>query len=325
MVVILAGDLLLVFRHPHIPRPRESALWVGFYVILALVFAGLLFFVADATTSGEFLTGWLTEYSLSIDNLFVFVVIMGRYAVPQKHQQEVLMVGILIALILRGIVIVFGATLIMNFSWIFYLFGLWLLWTAYGQAFGAGHNSSEEDSRLVSFLRRRLGVSDVYDGMRLRTTVDDTRVFTPLVLVFIVLGVTDLIFALDSIPAIFGITQNPFIVFAANVFALMGLRQLYFLLGHLVETLIYLKYGIAVILGFIGIKLILHAMHENQLPFINGGHRIEWAPAISTPVSLIVIVGALLISILASLMVLRFRNTRSAMPSLSATSEDDST
>lgn len=325
IVVILLADLVLVVRRPHIPAPRESSLWVGFYVALALVFAALLFLVADPTTSGEFLTGWLTEYSLSIDNLFVFVLLMTRYAVPQKFQQEVLMVGILIALLLRGIVIIFGAALIVNFSWIFYLFGAWLLWTAYSQAFRGGHDKSDDDSRLIGFLRRKIGVSDSYDGMRLRTTVDGVRVFTPLVLVFIALGVTDLIFALDSIPAIFGITQSPFIVFAANVFALMGLRQLYFLLGHLVQSLIYLKYGIAVILGFIGVKLIFHAMHENQLPFINGGHPIDWVPTISTPVSLLVIVGALLVSILASLGASRVRHTAAPTSSITETSEEDPT
>ena len=300
LTLILVGDLLLVLKRPHVPSFKESTLWVAFYVALALVFAGLMFVLGDAEHGGQFLAGWLTEYSLSIDNLFVFVIIMARFSVPRKLQQEVLMVGIIIALILRGLFILLGASLIENFSWIFYLFGAWLVWTAIQQVRG-DHEDEDSETFIVRMLRKRVSITDEYDGVKLRTTVDGRRFFTPMIIVFIAIGTTDLLFALDSIPAIFGITQSPFIVFTANVFALMGLRQLYFLLGGLLERLEYLKYGIAFILAFIGVKLVLHAMHENELPFINGGEHIEWAPEISTWMSLIVIVAAMLVATVASL------------------------
>lgn len=325
ILAVLLGDLLIVIRRPHLPRPRECALWVSFYVALALVFAALLWWVSDATYAGEFVAGWLTEYSLSIDNLFVFVLIMARFSVPRKYQQEVLMVGIIIALVLRAIFILFGATLIASFSWIFYIFGAWLLWTAYSQAFRQNHDEPTKESAPIRFLRSRLNIVDTFDGMRLRTTIDGSRVFTPLILVLIALGTTDLLFALDSIPAIFGITQSPFIVFTANVFALMGLRQLYFLLGHLVETLVYLKYGIAAILAFIGLKLVFHAMHENQLSFINGGNSIEWAPSIDTAASLVFIVVAMSVATLASLVAQRYRDRSVTQPTRSDIAEDDPT
>ena len=309
LLLILAFDLLIVYKRPHIPSPRESALWVAFYVGLALVFALLMLLIGDAEHAGQFLAGWLTEYSLSIDNLFVFVIIMGRFAVPRKYQQEVLMVGIILALIFRGVFILLGAGLIASFSAIFYLFGAFLLWTAFNQAFGKHDDEGAQDSWFIRFARRRLQVSDQYEGNKLRTTVGGRRMFTPLIIVFLALGTTDLLFALDSIPAIFGITQSAFIVFTANVFALMGLRQLYFLLGHLLEKLVYLKYGIAFILAFIGVKLVFHAMHENTLPFVNGGEHIEWAPDISTWTSLAVIVGAMTVATVASLVKLRLSGT----------------
>lgn len=309
LLLVLAFDLLIVFKRPHIPSPKESALWVSFYVALALVFALLMLLIGDAEHAGQFLAGWLTEYSLSIDNLFVFVIIMGRFAVPRKYQQEVLMVGIILALIFRGVFIVLGAGLIASFSWIFYIFGAFLLWTAINQAFGNHEDEGKDDSWFIRFTRKRLQVSDQYEGNKLRTTVNGRRMFTPMIIVFIALGTTDLLFALDSIPAIFGITQSPFIVFTANVFALMGLRQLYFLLGHLLDKLVYLKYGIAFILAFIGVKLVFHAMHENELPFINGGQHIEWAPDIDTWTSLAVIVLSMAVATIASLVKLRMSGT----------------
>ncbi|MET0590013.1 MAG: TerC/Alx family metal homeostasis membrane protein, partial [Naasia sp.] len=268
--IILIADLVLAYKRPHVPSTRESGLWVGLYVGLALVFGGLLLVVGGGDIAGQFIAGWLTEYSLSIDNLFVFVIIMASFKVPKKYQQEILMVGIILALIFRGIFIVLGAAIIENFSAIFYLFGAFLIYTAYTQAFGKDHGE-ETESRFIRFLRKRFPISDEYDGNKIRTVVDGKKMLTPILLVFISIGTTDLLFALDSIPAIFGITENPFLVFTANVFALMGLRQLYFLLGDLIDKLVYLKYGIAFILAFIGVKLILHALHENQLPFINGG------------------------------------------------------
>lgn len=305
LLLILAVDIFLAFRRPHIPSTRESALWIGFYVVLALIFAGLLWAIGDADHASEFVAGWLTEYSLSIDNLFVFLLIMSRFSVPRKYQQEILMVGIVIALVLRGIFIVLGAQLIENFSWIFYLFGLFLIYTAANQALTNHDDEMKNESRLIAFMRKRMSFTEHFEGAKLRTVVDGKKVLTPALIVFLALGSTDLVFALDSIPAIFGITTNPFIVFAANVFALMGLRQLYFLLGDLVEKLVYLKYGIAAILAFIGVKLFFHALHENQVPFINGGNGVEWAPEISTIASLAFIVVAMAVAVLASVVKLR--------------------
>lgn len=303
--LILLFDLVLAFKRPHVPSTRESALWITFYVALALVFAGLMLWLGDAEHAGQFVAGWLTEYSLSIDNLFVFLLIMARFSVPKRYQQELLMVGIILALLFRGIFIILGAALIENFSWIFYLFGAFLVYTAIQQVRTGPHDEVERESRMISWVRRRVAMTDTFDGAKLRTTIDGRRMFTPVLMVLIALGTTDLVFALDSIPAIFGITQSPFIVFTANVFALMGLRQLYFLLGDLVDKLEYLKYGIAFILAFIGVKLVLHAMHENELPFINGGQHIEWVPDIDTWTSLGVIVASMTVAVVASLIRMR--------------------
>lgn len=319
--LILAFDIFIAYRRPHVPSTRESALWITFYVVLALIFAGLLLALGDAEHAGQFVAGWLTEYSLSIDNLFVFLIIMGRFAVPRKYQQEILMVGIILALIFRGIFIVIGAVVIEQFSAVFYLFGLFLIYTAANQAFTNHDDEKETENKLIGFLRRRIPITDEYEGAKMRTTIDGKRVFTPVLIVFIALGTTDLVFALDSIPAIFGITQEPFLVFTANVFALMGLRQLYFLLGDLVEKLVYLKYGIAFILAFIGVKLFFHALHENELPFINGGEHVEWAPEISTLASLGVIVGSMAIAVIASLIKVRIDGPPAPNPEI-AQAED---
>jgi tellurite resistance protein TerC len=312
LVGIMVGDLVLAYRRPHIPSTRESSLWVGFYVTLALVFAVLMFVFAGTEHAVQFVTGWLTEYSLSIDNLFVFVIIMAKFSVPRKMQQEVLMVGIIIALVLRGIFILLGAQLIEHFSWIFYIFGAFLLYTAVQQAFSSSEEMEEAESGVIRFLRKRIAITNEFDGTRLRTTVDGKKLFTPLLVVFLAIGTTDLVFALDSIPAIFGITTSAFIVFTANVFALMGLRQLYFLLGDLIDKLVYLKYGIAFILGFIGVKLVLHALHSNELSFLNGGKGFEWAPEIDSWTSLGVIVGSMAVATVASLV--RLRLDRKAQP-----------
>ncbi len=298
LVLILAADLLLILKRPHIPSMKEAALWVVFYVTLALVFAVLLLWATgSADAAGEFVAGWLTEYSLSIDNLFVFVLLMAQFSVPRRYQQEVLMVGIIIALVLRGVFILLGAALIENFSWIFYIFGAFLVYTAWRQAFpGSAEGDAQTETWVVRVLRRFIDISDHYDGAKLRTVVDGKKVLTPMLLVFVAIGFTDLIFAIDSIPAIFGITRSAFIVFATNVFALMGLRQLYFLLGGLLDRLRYLHYGIAFILAFIGVKLVCHALAVNELPFINGGHPVPWAPDISTWTSLAVIVVSMVVA-----------------------------
>ena len=305
LLLILAFDLVLAFKRPHVPSSRESALWIGFYVALALLFAGAMLWLGDAEHAGQFIAGWLTEYSLSIDNLFVFLLIMARFSVPRRYQQELLMVGIILALVFRGVFILLGAALIENFSWVFYIFGAFLVYTAIQQVRTGPDDEVERESRMLTWVRKRVAITDSFDGAKLRTVIDGRRMFTPVLMVLIALGTTDLVFALDSIPAIFGITQSPFIVFTANVFALMGLRQLYFLLGDLVDKLEYLKYGIAFILFFIGVKLVLHAMHENELPFINGGHPIEWAPDISTWASLGVIVASMTVAVVASLIRMR--------------------
>lgn len=299
LVGILVVDLLLIVRRPHVPSMREASLWVGFYVLLALVFAGAIFLLGDVQHGSEFLAGWLTEYSLSIDNLFVFVLILGAFKVPSAYQQRALMIGIVLALIFRGVFILAGAALIERFIWIFFIFGAWLIWTAWQQV-KPGEEEHAGDSWMIRQVKKVMPISDHYDGGKMRTMVDGKRMWTPFFLVAVSLGTTDLLFALDSIPAIFGITQSPFIVFTANVFALMGLRQLYFLLGGLLERLVYLKYGIAFILAFIGVKLVFHALHENEVPFINGGEPVAWVPEITTWTSLGVILASMIVATVAS-------------------------
>jgi tellurite resistance protein TerC len=300
LTLILIADVLIIFKRPHIPSAKESTAWVVFYALLAIAFGGVIAWLGNAEAASQFYAGWLTEYSLSVDNLFVFVIIMSRFSVPKKYQQEVLMVGVVMALVLRGLFIIAGAALIETFSAIFYIFGAFLIYTAYHQAFRTEDDDEESESKLIVMLRKRITVAKDFDGAKIRTVVDGKKVFTPMIVVFTAIALTDVMFAFDSIPAIFGITTDAFIVFAANVFALMGLRQLYFLLGGLLDKVEYLKYGIAFILGFIGFKLIAHAMHENELPFINGGHHIDWAPEISTNTSLIVIVASISLAAIAS-------------------------
>ena len=308
LIGLIAFDLLVAVRRPHAVSMREAGLWTAFYVALAVLFGLLLWSRAGGDYAGQFYAGWLTEYSLSIDNLFVFVIIMSRFRVPRENQQFVLFIGILIALVMRAAFIIIGAAAIQRFSWVFYAFGAFLVYTAVKLATHSEEESEEfRENRIIGWVRGRLPTTDVYDGNRFRTTVDGRRLFTPLLVVMVAIGTTDLLFALDSIPAIFGLTQEPYLVFAANAFALMGLRQLYFLLGGLLDRLVYLSYGLAVVLGFIGVKLVLEALHTNSVPFINGGEPVEWAPEISTPVSLAVIVSVLAVTTVASL--LRSRRT----------------
>ncbi|GAB3862650.1 TerC family protein [Micromonospora andamanensis] len=302
LTAVLVVDLLIIGRRPHEPSVRESSFWVAFYVGLALLFGGGLWLTAGASVAGQFYTGWLTEYSLSVDNLFVFVIIMARFAVPRQYQQKVLLVGIVLALVMRGGFIAAGAALISQFTWVFYLFGAFLIYTAINLA-RQGESSEEEftENVLIRWSRRALPISRGYDGARLTVRENGRRMFTPMLIVMIAIGTTDLIFALDSIPAIFGITHEPYLVFTANVFALMGLRQLYFLLGGLLDRLIYLSHGLAVVLGFIGVKLILEALAENNLPFINNGEHVGWAPHIPIWLSLLIILGTLAVATAASL------------------------
>ncbi|WP_203580899.1 TerC family protein [Microbacterium hibisci] len=287
-------------RKPHEPTIGESARWSAFYIGLALLFGVGIGFVSGWTYGGEYFAGYLTEKALSIDNLFVFLIVMTGFAVPKIYQQKVLMIGIVIALILRGAFIAVGAALIENFSWVFYLFGALLLVLAYRQAFTHGE-ADPAQGRFMSFVRRILPVSDEYNRDRLTVVKDGRRFVTPMLLVIIAIGFVDLIFAVDSIPAIYGLTEQAYIVFTANAFALMGLRQLYFLIGGLLERLVYLAQGLAVILAFIGVKLVLHAMHVNELPFINGGEPMLWAPEIPIWFSLLFIAATIAVATVASL------------------------
>ena len=302
LTAILLIDLVIIGRRPHEPSFRESALWVTFYVALAVIFGAGLSLATDLTVAGEFFTGWLTEYSLSVDNLFVFVIIMSRFGVPRQYQQKVLLIGITLALVMRGAFIAAGAALISRFSWVFYIFGGFLIYTAIN-FFRQGEPEEGEfkENVLIRWSRRALPVSRDFSGTRITVRVDGRRLFTPMLIVLIAIGTTDLVFALDSIPAIFGITQEAYLVFTANVFALMGLRQLYFMLGGLLDRLVYLNVGLAVVLGFIGVKLVLEALADNHLPFLNGGEPIGWAPHIPIWLSLAVIIGTLGVATVASL------------------------
>ena len=302
LIALLLVDLALVARRPHEPSMREAGLWTAFYVSLAVIFGIGVLLVSGPTYGGEFFAGWLTEYSLSVDNLFIFVIIMSRFAVPRAYQQTVLLIGIVIALVLRGIFIAVGAAAIENFSWVFYIFGAFLVYTAVKLATqGEGHDDEYKENAALRWVKRVLPTTQEYDGTKLVRTIDGRRMVTPMLIVMIAIGSTDLLFALDSIPAIFGLTQEPYIVFTANVFALMGLRQLYFLLGGLLNRLVYLGIGLSVILGFIGVKLVLHALHVNEVPLVNGGESVSWAPEIPTLLSLGVIVVTLIVTTVASL------------------------
>jgi TerC family integral membrane protein len=315
LVVILGADLLIIGRRPHEPKLRESALWVTFYLGLAAAFGlGVLVF-SGAQYGGEFFAGWLTEYSLSVDNLFVFVVIMARFRVPRALQQKALLIGIVLALVMRGAFIAAGAAAISRFDWVFYLFGAFLIYTAINLARQRGVVDTEfSENRVIRWARRVLPVTRDYRRAQLFTRKNGRVHVTPMLVVMIALGTTDLVFALDSIPAIFGLTEEAYLVFTANVFALMGLRQLYFLLGGLLQRLTYLSLGLAVVLGFIGLKLVLEALHNNDLRFINGGRGVSWAPHIPIWVSLLVIIGTLTIATIASLLRSHRREPVSPVP-----------
>ncbi|MCG5431472.1 TerC family protein [Mycobacterium sp. MYCO198283] len=298
-IAVLLFDVVAIARRPHEPSMKECAIALSVYVGLAVIFGVWVWFFHGGNYGIEFFAGWLTEYSLSVDNLFIFLIIVASFNVPRKYQQEALMVGIILALIFRGIFIALGAVAINNFSWVFYIFGAFLVYTAINLARDTDHDD-DGDNRVVTFARNHLTLTDRWDGLKLWVKEDGKRLMTPMFLVIVALGTTDLIFALDSIPAIYGLTQEPYLVFTANVFALMGLRQLYFLLGGLVKRLVYLSYGLAFILAFIGVKLVLHALHENELPFINGGEHVP-VPEIPTLLSLGVIVVTLIVTTVASL------------------------
>jgi len=301
LAAVILADLWLVGRNPHAVTVREATRWVLFYVALAVAFGLGLWYFAGGVPAGEFFAGYITEYSLSVDNLFVFVIIMAAFKVPTVHQHRVLLVGIVIALVMRGVFIAVGAAALNAFSWMFHLFAAVLLVTAVNLfRQGGDHDEEYRENAALRLLRRVLPVAPEFHGARSFVTVDGRRMVTPMLVVMFAIGSTDLLFALDSIPAIFGLTQDAYLVFTANAFALMGLRQLYFLLGGLLSKLVYLSYGLSVILGFIGVKLVLHALHENSLPFVNGGAPVP-VPTVGIGLSLAVIVGVLTITTIASL------------------------
>ncbi|CAM5411229.1 TerC family protein [Streptomyces avidinii] len=291
--LLIAADFF-IGRKPHDVSIKEAGTWTVVWIVLAALFGLGLWFFGTPQASQEFFAGFITEKSLSVDNLFVFVLIMAKFAVPSHLQQRVLLIGVLIALVLRAVFIAAGAAIIASFSWVFYIFGAFLIYTAWKLIQEARKDEDEDDfeeNRLLKSVEKKFGVADRYHGTKLFIVSNGKRVLTPLMIVMLAIGTTDVLFALDSIPAIFGLTQDPYIVFTANAFALMGLRQLYFLIGGLLKKLVHLSYGLSIILGFIGIKLVLHALHES------GVH----VPVISIPVSLGVICGVLVITTITSL------------------------
>jgi tellurite resistance protein TerC len=316
-VGVLLVDLLIIARRPHEPSMKEVSTHLAFFVGLAVLFGTALWLFAEPhalspAPGPEFFAGWLTEYSLSVDNLFIFIIIMTKFSVPRQYQQTALMVGIVLALIMRAMFILVGAAAINQFSWVFYVFGAFLIFTAVKLAREGAEDEDEfEENKLIKFVERRFPATSEWHGTKPLVKIDGRRLITPMFLVILALGTTDLLFALDSIPAIYGLTRDPYLVFTANIFALMGLRQLYFLIGGLLQRLIFLSYGLAFLLGFIGVKLIFHALHENELPFINGGEHID-AAWLEIPIwlSLTVIVGTLAVTAVASLAVSRKRTRR---------------
>ena len=304
IAVVIIGDLIVQVRKPHEPTFKESAIQYVVYFGLALMFTLLVTEVWGGRFGGEYLAGYITEWSLSVDNLFVFLIIFTKFRVPRHLQSEALLVGIVLALILRGIFIALGAAAIENFSWVFYLFGAFLLYTAVLLVWDT-FKKEEEDKvpggKIVALIKTRFRTVDEFHGTKLTIIQKGKRYITPLLLVMIAIGFTDLLFALDSIPAVYGLTSEPYIVFMANAFALLGLRQLFFLLSGLMERLKYLGVGLSVILGWIGVKLVIHALHKNELPFINGGEPIKVIPEITTEFSLGVIVSTLILTTIISL------------------------
>ncbi|GAA4700752.1 TerC/Alx family metal homeostasis membrane protein [Pseudonocardia yuanmonensis] len=299
IVALLAFDYVFHVRKAHVPSLREAAVWSALYVGIAILFGVAVTAFGGGTMGAEYFAGYVTEKALSVDNLFVFLIIMASFKVPRADQQKVLLFGIVFSLIARTGFIFLGAALINSFAWAFYLFGLILLVTAINLVRPASRDDGGENV-VVRVARRVFHTSERYDRDKLFTVENGKRVMTPMLLVMVAIGGTDILFALDSIPAIFGLTQNVYLVFTATAFSLLGLRQLYFLIDGLLDRLIYLSYGLAAILGFIGVKLVLHALHENNVPFLNDGQPVD-VVEISTGLSLSVIVGVLAITVLASL------------------------
>lgn len=317
---VIAGFFVFDFfahvRVPHEPTLKESGFWSAFYVGLALLFGVVVTFVWGSQYGGEYYAGFVTEKALSVDNLFVFLILMTTFAVPRAYQQKVLLIGIALALVMRGGFIAVGAAAINAFSWVFYLFGIFLIYTAVKLIIDhirSRKPAEEKDEKAESFairlMKRVLPTTEEYHGDKLTVKINGRRMVTPMLLTLVAIGMADLMFALDSIPAIYGLTQEPYLVFTANAFALLGLRQLYFLIGGLLERLVFLSYGLSIILGFIGVKLVLHALHENTLPFLNDGEPLP-VPEVGIGVSMTVIISVLVVTIVGSLIASRPRATR---------------
>ncbi len=303
MIAVLLFDVVIIARRPREPTMAECAIRLSTYVGLAVLFGVWVWLRHGGQFGMQFFAGWLTEYSLSVDNLFAFVIIMASFNVPKVNQQEALFVGIVLALVFRGVFIALGGVAIQQLSWAFYLFGAFLIYTAVKFARRADYGG-DGDNAVVRFARTYLNTTDRWEGLRFYVNEGSgqlpKRAMTPMFLVVLALASTDLVFALDSIPAIYGLTAEPYLVFTANVFALMGLRQLYFILGKLLNRLVYLSQGLAVILAFIGVKLVLHALHNNEVPFINGGAKVDVSEP-STVFSLVFVVAMLIGTTVASL------------------------
>jgi tellurite resistance protein TerC len=297
LALAVAADLWHGIRNPHPIRTREAAVWVAGIVVATILFGAGLWAFTSHQFGSEFFAGWITEYSLSVDNLFVFVIILTKFKVPRAYQSQVLLWGVIMALVLRGGFIAAGSAIISSFSWVFYLFGAFLIYTAVKLATGHGGEEDFKENRLLRRVKKAVNTTAEYDGARLVTHVGGRRRFTPMLIVMVAIGSTDLLFALDSIPAIFGLTREPYIVFTANAFALLGLRQLYFLLGALMDRLVHLSYGLSVILGFIGVKMVFEALHGSGVEHVGP----VTVPTIGIAASLSVIVGVLAITTVTSL------------------------
>ena len=303
ILALLAYDFFFHVRKAHEPTIKEAAIWSAVYVGIALLFGLVILFWDGTQFAAEYYGGYITEKALSVDNLFVFLIIMASFKVPREDQQKVLLFGIIFAMIARTIFILVGAAAIERWSGVFYLFGLVLIYTAGNLIKGEVTDKEEEDEAnnfVVRLAKKMFNTVDYYDGDKLFTVENGKKVMTPMLLVMVAIGGTDILFALDSIPAIFGLTQEAYIVFTATAFSLMGLRQLYFLIDGLLDRLIYLSWGLSIILAFIGVKLLLHALHSNTLPFVNDGHPVH-VGGVGSELSLAVIVGVLIITVLASL------------------------
>lgn len=307
IIALFCFDFVFHARKPHEPTFKEAAGWSVFFIAIALVFGAGLWVMWGPQRGTEYFAGYITEKSLSVDNLFVFVILMAKFSVPREYQQKVLLIGIAIALVMRGVFIAIGAAAIAQFSWVFYVFGAFLLYTAVKLAHDSLKDQSSggpqyHETRFERWAHKVFPSTRDYHGNHVTAKVDGRRVVTPLFFVVLALGFTDLLFALDSIPAIYGLTKEPYIVFTANAFALLGLLQLYFLLGGLLDRLVYLGLGLSLILGFIGVKLVLDALHGNSLAFVNGGQPVEWAPEVPIWLSLTIIISILVVTTIASLL-----------------------